>query len=194
MPARILAFSGSARRDSFNQRVVTVAAEAARAAGAEVELLDLLDYPMPLFNQDEEAANGKSEAAKALKAKMIAADGFLLSCPEYNGSITPLLKNTIDWVSRPDEGEDMRAGLPAYKGKVVTLMAASPGGLGGLRGLFHVRDILSGVGCVVLPDQVAVPAAHTQFDEDGAMKADGMRPRIEALGTGLVSFLDRLDG
>ncbi len=186
----ILAFAGSTRTDSYNKRVVAVAAEAARAAGAEVEVIDLRDFPMPLLDEDEERANGKPPAALALKAKMAASDGFLISSPEYNGGITGVLKNTLDWVSRPDEGDAPRS-MPAFQGKTVVLMSASPGGLGGLRALFHVRDILSGVGCVVLPQQVAVSAAYKEFDEDGAMKADGFRPRIEALGTTLAEYLTR---
>ena len=188
MPTKILAFAGSTRSQSFNKRIVAVAAEAAREGGAEVEILDLADYRMPLFDEDEEAANGKSDAAKVVKAKMIASDGFLISSPEYNGSFTGVLKNTLDWVSRADEG-DAPGSLPAFAGKAVTLMAASPGGLGGLRALFHVRDVLSGVGCLVLPKQVAVPAVHTQFGEDGVMKAEGFRPHIEALGRGLAEYL-----
>jgi len=189
--ARILALAGSTRRDSFNKRIVAVAAEAARAAGAEVEVVDLRDYPMPLFDQDAEADFGKPEAARQLKAKMIASDGFLIASPEYNGSITGVLKNAIDWVSRPDEGE-ARPGLTAFRGKVVTLMSASPGGLGGLRGLAHLRDILSGVGCIVMPQQVAVPASHEQFDDAGTLKSEGTRLRLEALGTSLADFLRRI--
>jgi chromate reductase len=187
---KILAFAGSTRTDSYNKRVVAVAAEAARAAGAEVEVIDLRDFPMPLLDEDEERANGKPAAALALKAKMAASDGFLISSPEYNGGITGVLKNAIDWVSRPDEGDAPRS-MPAFQGKTVVLMSASPGGLGGLRALFHVRDILSGVGCIVLPQQVAVSAAYKEFDEAGVMNAEGFRPRIEALGTTLAEYLAR---
>ncbi len=136
--ARILAFAGSTREGSFNKSLVRIAAEGARQAGADVTTIDLKDFPLPLFDQDLEVESGKPEAAKKLKTLMIEHDGFLIAAPEYNSSITAVLKNAIDWVSRPDEGEDAMA-LKAFRGKVVTLMSASPGGLGGLRGLVHFR-------------------------------------------------------
>ena len=97
-----------------------------------------------------------------LKDKLRAADGILLASPEYNGSITAPLKNAIDWASRTEQGA-----VPAFRNKVTALFASSPGGLGGLRGLNHVRDILSGIGSLVLADQLAVPAIHTKLDEHG---------------------------
>ena len=127
---KILAFAGSLRAESFNKTLVNIAAEGARRARADVTVIDLSDYPMPVLNQDDEAEHGKPDTAKRLKAMMIEHDGFLIACPEYNSSITAVLKNTIDWVSRPDEG-DTPGGLPAFRGKVVSLMSASPGTLGG---------------------------------------------------------------
>ena len=157
-PARILAFAGSTRTESFNKKLVAVAARGARDARAQVTVVDLRDYPMPIFDQDLEAETGKPDTAGALKATMIGHDGFLIAAPEYNSSITAVLKNTIDWVSRPDEGE--QGGLLAFSGKVVSLMSASPGALGGLRGLVHVRSILGNLGCIVLPGQVTVRNAN----------------------------------
>ncbi len=186
---RILAFAGSVRRESFNQRLIKIAANAAEAAGAKVTLIDLADYPLPLFNQDLEAEQGLPENAVALKILFVEHDGLLLSCPEYNSSITPLLKNTIDWVSRQGPGEGP---LAAYKGKTATLMSASPGRLGGLRGLVHVRSILGNIGVLVLPDQVAVSDAHGAFTPDGRHKDAGMHESIEKLGRGLAEFLKKL--
>lgn len=185
---KILAFAGSARRDSFNQKLVTIAAGGARAAGADVTLISLADFEMPLFNQDLEAEKGLPEKAVALKKLFIENHGLLLSCPEYNSSITPLLKNTIDWVSRQSAGE---GGLAAYKGKVATLMSVSPGALGGLRGLVTVRSILGNIGVVVLPAQIAVPTAHQAIGEDGRLKDEKMQASIEGLGRGLAEFLKR---
>ncbi|HEV3119460.1 MAG TPA: NAD(P)H-dependent oxidoreductase [Gemmataceae bacterium] len=128
----ILAFAGSPRKDSFNKRLVQIAASGARQAGATVTVIDLRDFPMPVFDQDLEAAQGQPETAKRLKNMMVAHDGFLISAPEYNSSITAVLKNTIDWVSRPVPNEPP---LVAYRGKAAALMSASPGALGGLRGL-----------------------------------------------------------
>jgi chromate reductase, NAD(P)H dehydrogenase (quinone) len=187
-PPRILAFAGSARRDSYNKKLIRIAADAAKAAGAEVTLIDLADYPLPIMDEDVEKI-GFPENATKLKQLFLEHDGLLISCPEYNSSITPLLKNTIDWVSRPRPNEP---NLAAYVNKVATLMAASPGGLGGLRGLVHVRSILQNIGVIVLPDQRAVPQAHQAFDGAGNLKEERIQQGVQALGQGLVKFLQRL--
>ncbi len=186
---RILAFAGSARRESFNKHLIKIAVAGAEAAGAKVTLIDLADYPLPLFNQDLEAERGLPEQAVVLKKLFLENDGLLLSCPEYNSSITPLLKNTIDWVSRQAPGEGP---LAAYKGKVATLMSASPGRLGGLRGLVHVRAILGNIGVLVTPEQVAVSEAHGSFTPDGKHKDAKMHESIESLGCGLAEMLKKL--
>lgn len=186
---RILAFAGSTRRESFNKRLIKIAAGAAEAAGAEVTLIELADYPLPLMNEDLQAEQGLPENAVALKKLFFDHDGLLLSCPEHNSSITPLLKNTIDWVSRQAPGEGP---LAAYKGKVATLMSASPGRLGGLRGLVHVRSILGNIGVLVLPAQIAVSEAHEAFLPDGQLKDAKLNESIEKLGRGLAEFLESL--
>ena len=186
---KILAFAGSARQDSFNHRLVQVAAEGARSAGADVTVLNLKDYPLPLFDEDLEREAVTPENASKLKQLFLEHDGLLISSPEYNSSITPLLKNTIDWVSRPVEGEPR---LAAYQGKVAAIMAASPGALGGLRGLVHVRSILSSIGVIVLPDQVAIPNAHEAFDETGCLKDERRQASVEGLGRGLADIVGRI--
>ena len=179
----ILAFAGSLRKDSFNKKLVHIAASGARQAGATVTVVDLRDFPMPVFDQDLEAAQGQPETAKRLKNMMVAHDGFLISAPEYNSSITAVLKNTIDWVSRSVPNEPP---LVAYRGKVATLMSASPGALGGLRGLVTVRSILSSIGVIVLPK------ANDAFNADGSLKDVKMQTSIEGLGQTLAKFLARL--
>lgn len=186
---RILAFAGSIRQASFNQRLVRIAAEGARQAGAQVTLLDLQDYPLPIFNQDLEQEQGPPDNATQLLRLFKDHDGLLISAPEYNSSITPLLKNTIDWVSRPNGDEP---GLIAYQGKVASLMSASPGGLGGLRGLVHVRAILGNIGVTVLPEQVAVSQAHQAFDEAGQLLDADQQAKVTRLGTKLAETLDKL--
>jgi len=188
---RILAFAGSIRGESFNARLVRVAAEGARTSGADVTILDLADYPLPLFDQDFEQQQGTPENATKLKQQFLDHDGLLISSPEYNSSITPLLKNTIDWVSRSASGEEP---LAAYRHKVAAIMAASPGGLGGLRGLVHVRSILSSIGVIVLPDQVAVPRAFEAFDDDGQIKDEKRRAQVQGLGQSLATTLSKLAG
>ncbi len=187
---KILAFAGSTRKGSLNKKLVKIASEAARAAGAAVTYVDLKDIPMPLYDGDLETEGGIPENAKKLKALMMAHDGFLISTPEYNSSISGVLKNALDWVSRPVAGEQPLVG---FAGKVVTLMSASPGALGGLRGLVTVRSLFSNIRAIVLPDQVAIPQAHEAFGPDGKLKDLKQQASIEALGRGLAGFLMKLN-
>ena len=187
---RILAFAGSARKDSYNKQLVQIAAQAAEHAKAVVTVLDLRDFSLPLFDEDLERDEGTPENAIQLKQLFVNHDGLLIAAPEYNSSITPLLKNTIDWVSRPAKGESR---LAAYQGKVAALMAASPGELGGLRGLVHVRSILSSVGVIVLPDQIAIGRAFEAFDENGQLNDEKQQSRVEAIGIRLAETISKLN-
>ena len=186
---RILAFAGSARSGSFNRLLVQVASEGAAQAGAEVTSIQLGDYPLPLFDQDLEQEQGAPQNAVKLKQLFLENQGLLIASPEYNSSITPLLKNTIDWISRPAEGEPM---LAAFKNKAATVMSASPGALGGLRGLVHVRSILSNIGVLVLPGQVAVPNAGDAFDEQGQFVDTKQEARVHAVAASLVDTVRKL--
>ncbi len=188
---RILAFAGSARANSWNAKLVPIAAKGARDRGAQVTIIDMRDYPMPLFDEDAESTNGMPESAVRFRRLFIDHDGFLIACPEYNSSITPLLKNAIDWASRSEKTGDPP--LVAFKGKAAALMATSPGGLGGIRGLVTVRSILGNIGVHVLPTQVAVPSIHKVLGEDGSMTDEAMRGRIENLGGELASLVVRLN-
>jgi chromate reductase, NAD(P)H dehydrogenase (quinone) len=188
---KILAFAGSLRANSHNKLLVRFAAEAARAAGAEVTVLDLRDVPMPIYDGDLEAKEGLPENAKKLKAQMLAHAGLLLSCPEFNSSITAVLKNAIDWASRPVPGE---APLACFSGKVAALLSASPGALGGLRGLVTVRSILSNLGVLVLPEQFALVKSHEAFDPDGKLKDAGQAEGISRIARRLVAVTGVLAG
>ncbi|HRK77706.1 MAG TPA: NAD(P)H-dependent oxidoreductase [Thiobacillus sp.] len=166
---KILAFSGSIRRDAWNRKLIQAAVGAARAAGGDVTLIDLADYPLPLMNEDLETREGLPDNAQRLKALFKAHDALLIASPEYNSSIPPLLKNTIDWVSREWQGE---SGLAPYQNKVAAIMAASPGTFGGMRMLPHLRQILNTLGVLVLPGQFSLPHADRAFDEEnGALKS-----------------------
>src|SRR5215470_8098336 len=134
---RILAFAGSTRTDSYNKKLIRIAVAGAKAAGAEVTLIDLRDYPLPVFDEDIETANGLPANGRKLKDLFLAHHGLLISSAEYNSSISAVLKNTIDWVSRPAAGEEP---LGCFVNKYAGLMSASPGALGGLRGLVTVRS------------------------------------------------------
>lgn len=167
---KLLLISGSARRDSFNGKLAAAAAKLATAAGVEADLVSPDDLRLPLYDGDLEEREGLPAAVVALKARFVAADAILFACPEYNSSISPLLKNLIDWVSRA--ADDNEAPLAAYKGKVAGLVAASPGALGGLRGLVTVRSILGNIGVLVVTTQFALSKAHEAFDADGILIND----------------------
>lgn len=180
---KILAFSGSIRRDSWNRKLIALAADASRAAGAETTLIDLADYPLPLYNGDSEARDGLPDNALRLKALFKAHDALLIASPEYNSSMPPLLKNTLDWVSREWQGE---SGLLPYHNKVAAILSASPGQFGGARMLPHLRQVLNTLGVLVLPGQFSLPHADTAFDEEnGALKSPA---RLHALVMELVSI------
>lgn len=185
---KILAFSGSTRKHSFNKMAVHVAAEGAREAGAEVQIIDLADYPMPIYNGDLEDAEGLPEAAHRLRDLFFASDALLIATPEYNGSLPPLLKNTIDWLSRKQEGEGP---LAPYKDKTAALIAASPGGLGGVRVLNHLRQVLSNIGVLVLPQQKGVANAGQVFDSEGRITDEKQEAALKEVGANLARFLAR---
>jgi chromate reductase len=186
---RLVAFAGSTRLQSFNKKLVRLAARGAQAAGAEVTLIDLRDYPMPLFDEDVEKDKGTPEAGGRFKKLLTEHDGFLISAPEYNSSITGVLKNALDWASRPAPGEPS---LVAFQGKFAALMSASPGALGGLRGLVHLRAILGNIGVFLIPDQVAVNRAFEAFNDDGALKDAKLQAGVEGLGRKLAEFVSKI--
>jgi chromate reductase len=188
---KILAFAGSARERSYNKMLVRIAAAGARRAGAEVTVADLRDFPMPIYDGDLEDRDGIPANALKFRQLMMAHQGLLIAAPEYNSSITPLLKNTIDWISRPVDGED---GLAPFRNKVAALLSASPGGFGGLRGLVHLRAILGNIGVIVLPEQLAVAKAHEAFQPDGTLANPKQQTAIEALGANIAGILAKLHG
>lgn len=188
---KILLFAGSARRESLNKRLARWATTAATDAGAEATFLDLADHPMPLFDQDLEASEGMPASARAFREQLVAHDGFVIASPEYNSSLTPLLKNALDWASRSPEGG---GDLSAYQGKIAGLLAASPGALGGLRGLVHLRAILGNIGVHVVPAQVAIPRAGEAFDEEGSPRDESQAARVRSVVDEVVRVAAALRG
>ena len=189
MAVKILVFAGSARTGSLNKKLARVAAEALRAAGASATFIDLADYPLPLYDGDLEARKGLPANARQLKDLFIAHQGLFIVSPENNASVSALLKNTLDWVSRQDGKE---SGLLAYEGKVAAIAAASPGALGGLRGLTHLRAILQTLKVLVLSEQFALGRAHEAFAEDGRLKDAKHQAAIAALAQRLTEVGARL--
>lgn len=161
---KILVFARSIRTGSFNARLAALAAKQFALAGADVTHISLIDYPMPLYDGDLESRSGPPENAVLLKRMFMAHPGIFIVSPEYNASITPLLKNTLDWVSRAREGREEP--LAAYRDRVFALGAASNGGYGGMRSLMALRQVLElGCGALVLPDQIALARAADAYDE-----------------------------
>lgn len=185
---KILALGGSLRRDSVNQKLAAVAAAGAREAGADVTLIALRDFPMPIYDGDLEATGGLPEHARRLKALFRSHHGLIIASPEYNSSITAALKNAIDWVSRAESKDD----ASVLAGKTAILCAASPGALGGLRGLVHIRAILGNMGVTVLPDQVAVGQAYQAFTPEGGLADGKLDQRVRQLGVTLARHLAKL--
>lgn len=186
---KLLAFSGSLRQHSFNQSIVIAASDGAKAAGAEVTIVHLNDFKAPLFNEDDEAASGIPANAKKLKALMMEHDGFLIATPEYNSSFSAALKNAIDWASRMEEGETP---LQAFKGKTATLMAASPGAIGGIRGLVPLSMLLGNIGMHVYPVQHAISKVGRLIDSSGKVTDEATLKKLHALGKQAVAFTEAL--
>ena len=182
MPHRqkLLFFAGSAREGSHNKKLARLAAQIAEANGIAATFADLGDYPMPLYDGDLERGDGVPENARKLRALMEVHDGILIAAPEYNASITPLLKNTLDWVSRVRfEGEPP---LQVFKTRVFAIVSASPGRFGGMRGLLALRQVLAvGLQALVLPDQLSVPYAADAFDEKGHLKDKALQEQLKGI-------------
>ena len=177
---RLLFIAGSAREKSWNKRLARLGATIAEANGIASAFADLGDYPMPIYCGDIEAKDGAPENARKLKALMKVHSGIFIASPEYNASFSPLLKNAIDWVSHTrDEGEQP---LEVFKTRVFALGSASPGGMGGLRGLSQLRLVFElGLNALVLPDQFAVPRAADAFDDHNHLKNKEAQENFKAL-------------
>ena len=188
---KILAFAGSGRSDSVNKKVVAVAARGAEEAGAEVTIVNLEDFNMPVFTEDLETELGMNPGGQEFKELLMSHDGLLISNPEYNSSYSALFKNSIDWASRKLEGEQP---LQAYKGKVAAIMAASPGSLGGMRVLVTTRMLLENLGTMVLPNQKAIAGAFAKFDENGNITDEKLLETLKGLGQELVETVAKLKG
>lgn len=184
-PPRILVFAGSIRTGSFNARLAALAAKEIALAGAEVTHISLADFPMPIYDGDDEAKSGQPENAVKLKRMMMQHPGVFIASPEYNASVTPLLKNSLDWVSRVREGKEPP--LAAYRNRVFALGGASNGTFGAMRSLIALRQVLElGTGALVIPEQIAVRGAADAFDEDGHLKDERSTGALRALAQRLI--------
>ncbi len=184
---RILALAGSYRENSFNKRVLAIAADGARAAGADVTLIDLRDFPLPIFDTDAVERNGFDAQALRLQDIMNDHDGFLIASPEYNGGIPGGFKNAIDWASRANDKYKMYGPI---KGKTAALITASPGQFGGIRCLAHLRGVFTIMGVHVLPMEIAVGFVSQKFEVDsGELTDEKTKSLLENLGATLANVL-----
>ena len=189
---KILAFAGSLRENSYNKRVLKTAIEGAKQAGAEVTFLDLKDYPMPIYDEDDHKQNGFDENALRFQEILSSHDGLLIASPEYNGSLPGGLKNALDWASRPSDKFKMGE---VFKGKAAAMITASPGSFGGIRYLVHLRGILSVLGINVLPSEIAVSFVNKMFEgASNSMTDEKMKGLLENLGASLVEMLKKTHG
>jgi NAD(P)H-dependent FMN reductase len=184
MVPRILVFAGSIRAGAFSGRTADAATRELALQGAEVTRISLADYPLPIMDQDLEREKGVPENAMRFGRMISAHDGVLIASPEYNSSIPPLLKNSLDWVSRirRDNG---RAFAP-FSGKVFGLCSSSDGGFGGVRGLYHLRAVLMACHAEIVTPQCSVPRAGEAFDEGGGFREERLRQSMETVCRTLI--------
>lgn len=185
-------FAGSTRQQSFNRQLATVAAALARAAGAEVTHIELGDFDIPLYNADLEA---RGTPADVLRLKQVCHDhaGWIICTPEYNGSYSALLKNTLDWVSSPVKSDPIwKDGMRSTRGKVVGMLSASPGALGGLRSQSHLAPLLLNLQCWVAPSSYSLARAGTAFDAAGALVEPAAQARVQAVVDQVIGAASRL--
>ena len=174
---KVLVFAGSTRQGSYNRKLAREVAGLARERGAEVTHLELGDYDVPMYNGDLEASG---MPADVMKLKQVFADhpAWIVCTPEYNGSYPPLLKNTLDWLSRPVKSDPAWSDEFRFsRGKVVGVLSASPGALGGLRSQSHLVPLLLNLRCWVAPETFALSRAAAAFDEQGRLTDDAARKR-----------------
>jgi chromate reductase, NAD(P)H dehydrogenase (quinone) len=190
MSVRILAISGSSRRESLNQKLLDIAAQGARDAGAEVTVARLADFDLPIYDGDFEAERGVPHEVRKLHELMEKHDALLIATPEYNGGYTALLKNAIDWISRPRV--DGSSGVDLLTGKVAALVSASPGQLGGLRSQTGLRVVLEKLGMLVIPQAFALSRAHEAFDAAGKLEDSSAMRLVSGVGEALYRTTFRL--
>lgn len=186
---KILCFAGSLRKASYNKMLVKIGMEGAKEAGAEVTYIDLKDYPLPIYDEDIEN-EAIPENVHKLKELFWSHDALLISAPEYNSSISGALKNVIDWVSRSTKQDEKP--LSCFRGKVAGLMSASPGFLGGLRGLATVRSILENIQVICIPTQVAIGKAGEAFTDQGGLRDEKKQKQVQNLGKELFEVTRKL--
>jgi len=189
---KLLIFAGSTRKQSYNRQLATNAAAMARKAGADVSHIELADFDVPMYNADLESRGTPADVIR-LKSLMYEHPAWIICSPEYNGSYTALLKNTLDWASSPVKGDpEWTSGTKPFQGKVVGLLSASPGALGGLRSQSHLTSLLLNLECWVTPRSYALGHAGQAFDADGYLTGEPQRAGVLAVLTQTLWAAERL--
>lgn len=186
MSGTVLVFAGSNRADSVNRRLAEAAGRELNAIGLHAQFVDLRQFPMPLYDGDDESESGTPPAVTEFQKLVKSKDALVIASPEYNGSFTALVKNTLDWISRPTEGDPA---LAVFEGKKAAVLSASTGRGGGQRGLKHLRELLEMIGVEVVPTEVSVARAQEAFDDAGNLLRDSDRAALRQLAIALRSAL-----
>ena len=191
MPAlKILVIPGSLRTGSLNARLAAAAAHQFVQAGAEVTRISLADFPLPLYDGDLQSKSGVPKNAINLKRMIGAHHGVLIVTPEYNASVPPLVKNTIDWVTRVQDAHETRGQV--FRGRAFAIAAASESRLGGMRALAALRLILSACHATVIPNQLALSFAEQAYDEMDRLKLSADIEALKALVRQLIDVSQRM--
>jgi chromate reductase, NAD(P)H dehydrogenase (quinone) len=181
VPIKLLVFAGSTRQNSYNRRLAKVVAQMARDTGAEVTHIELGDFDVPMYNADLEA---RGTPADVIKLKQITYDhpAWIICTPEYNASYPALVKNTLDWISSPVKSDPAWSdGFRSTRGKVVGVLSASPGALGGLRSQSHLAPLLINLQCWLAPKNFALGRAGDAFDEQGGLLNEAARKSVQGV-------------
>jgi chromate reductase, NAD(P)H dehydrogenase (quinone) len=188
---KILVFAGSLRAGSYNARLAALAAKELTLADAEVTRISLADYPLPVYDADHESRSGPPLNAIKLKQVIAAHQGVFIATPEYNASITPLVKNSIDWITRVRERDTSGRGV--FKNRVFALGSASTEHFGGMRSLLTLRQVLEvGCGALVIPEQVSIVHADEAFDERDNLKDARLADQLREVAQALVEMARQL--
>ncbi|WP_266180344.1 NADPH-dependent FMN reductase [Dyella humicola] len=184
MQPKILAISGSSRRGSLNQKLLNEATKGASLARASVSSVCLFNLQLPIYDGDWEVTHGLPEGARSLRRLIAESDALLIATPEHNGGYTAMLKNAIDWASRPDA--TATSDIDVFKGKLAAVISASPGLFGGARSQLALHVILQKLGVLVIPETFALGSAHQAFDTEGALTDPGVQKQVRAVGEALA--------
>ena len=189
---KILVFAGSARRDAYSRKLAAAVVPLLESAGGKVTRVELGDLDLPMYHGDLEAEKGLPANVRKLQLLLADHNALLIATPEYNGSMTPLMLNAIDWASRPDKDNPTTSGGAIFAGKPAAIIGSSPGALGGMRSLFHLRDLLGYLGMLVIPQQLAVGKAHEAFAADGTFVDKKQEAALQGVATALVTVATKL--